>query len=396
MAPSRDKKLTEKGEGYALQSAINKVKSNIILVRKTAGSAQEEINAVDAVSEKTKSRLKREIETVSLDDLSERINSLKDKMETGTFDKLKDDMNRAKVVRNNALDAIDAVQLCNESEEVNGDDSADEENGENEDPGDERSAHSDTWQSSEGAAAVKAIIQGLEATKMPVMEPEVFGGETMRFLMWEAQMDMLVEGKNLKPQQKMMLLGRYLRDEALQAVEGLLLVPANSQSYDEARNLLKERFGHTHLACEAFREKLEGWPKTSSSEEILRYADFLRQLAIAKRSQTGLNVLDDPHEVMKVADKLPPWLASRWDRVAAGNNASAKYPVFEKIAKFVAEEARILNSPYARKVKNSEQPSRTVDRKVTVRAVKTEIDEKPACLFLRHSKSLDQRVHKVG
>ena len=62
---------------------------------------------------------------------------------------------------------------------------------------------------------------------------------------------------------------------ALDAIESLFFLPADEQMYKEARKLLRERFGHMHMACEAFREKIERWPAISNGgRDIQSHADF--------------------------------------------------------------------------------------------------------------------------
>ena len=109
------------------------------------------------------------------------------------------------------------------------------------------------------------------------------------------------------------------------------------------------------------------------------YSDYLRQCAIANRSQAGLRILDDPHEVMKIAGRLPSWMTSRRDRKAAEESWEADYPDFDKLVKFVESEARIMNSPFTRQA--TMEKTLTETRKATTRAVGSQQEEEGACKF---------------
>ena len=99
---------------------------------------------------------------------------------------------------------------------------------------------------------------------------------------------------------------------------------------------------------EAFREKLDKWPKVGPKDgrALQAYADTFRSCLDAKPHIKGLSVLDDYKENQKMTAKLPDWVITRWSRVVSESlDNSAEYPPFERFVSFVEKEARVACNP---------------------------------------------------
>ena len=64
-------------------------------------------------------------------------------------------------------------------------------------------------------------------------------------------------------------------------------------AYDEEYRLLDKCFGNAFIAGNAFRDRLERWPKISNrdSKGIQRFADFIKQCETSMNTIGTLNVL---------------------------------------------------------------------------------------------------------
>lgn len=99
----------------------------------------------------------------------------------------------------------------------------------------------------------------------------------------------------------------------------------------------------------AFRDKLAKWPKISSkdAEGLRTFSDFLNACLQAKPYVKGLEILSDCEENQKLLQKVPDWLAARWNRHVTVTLMGGKdFPSFKDFAEFVAVEAEIACNPF--------------------------------------------------
>ena len=85
-------------------------------------------------------------------------------------------------------------------------------------------------------------------------------------------------------------------------------------AYEDAKRLLDERFGDPFVIANAFRDKLDRWPKIASRDgtAMRKFADFLKQCTTAMGYMRCLDVLNDDCENRKLLGKLPDWLVNGW------------------------------------------------------------------------------------
>ena len=197
------------------------------------------------------------------------------------------------------------------------------------------------------ADMVAAVTTSAALARLPTPEPPVFDGNPLHYRKWDSAFDVLIVNQNIPPTQKLFYLERYLTGAAKEAVSGFFVLHSE-ESYNQARALLEERFGNSYIVAEAFRTKIESWPRipNKGKVELRSYADFLKQCQAAKQEMDELRILDDPRENKKMLQKLPEWLTLRWSRKAHELRVnSGKYPSFEVFVQFMTMEADILNDP---------------------------------------------------
>ena len=87
-------------------------------------------------------------------------------------------------------------------------------------------------------------------------------------------------------------------------------------AYDEAQTLLEQRYGDHYIVANAYREKLEKYPKITpkDSQGLWKYSNFLGQCLATMKSIAELNVLNDPRQNRDMRSKLPDWLRRQWAR----------------------------------------------------------------------------------
>ena len=191
------------------------------------------------------------------------------------------------------------------------------------------------------------VLEQLSWSRLPVPEPGVFSGDILKFPGWITSFNALVDRRSIPADEKLFYLKRYLSGEAREAVEGHFILGTES-AYVQARAFLQKRYGDTFRIADAFRDKLESWPKLPSKDgpALRRFADFLAQCQVAMSSISGLNILNDERESRKLLRKLPEWVVNRWSRkVASHRKEFGAYPDFVCFVNFIQQEADIACDP---------------------------------------------------
>lgn len=154
---------------------------------------------------------------------------------------------------------------------------------------------------------IKTVLEQSLWSRLPLAEPTIFSGDPLTFLSWIKSFETLVEKRGIPEDERLHYLRKCVEIEPKVAIEGFLLFPSGNYTFLEAKELLKRRYGNHFIVTEAFRDKLETWPKLCSidSAGLRILADFLRQCETASHSIRDLKILNDERENRKILQKLP-------------------------------------------------------------------------------------------
>ncbi|MEW8545262.1 MAG: DUF1759 domain-containing protein [Candidatus Thiodiazotropha sp.] len=194
---------------------------------------------------------------------------------------------------------------------------------------------------------VKSLTEQVNLGRLPAPEPSVFTWDPLKYPGWKVDFSMLIEQRKIPPAERIHYLKKYLSGTAKEAVENFFLISSDT-AYDEAKNLLDERFGDPYVIGSAFRDKLEKWPKIAPKDcnSLQRFADFVKQCQTAMDSIGTLKCLNDDRENRKFLSKLPDWIVTRWSRTAyQWKEDKEEFPAFKVFADFLSKEAKIACNP---------------------------------------------------
>ena len=197
------------------------------------------------------------------------------------------------------------------------------------------------------SAIAQTLVDQVNLGRLPPPEPPVFSGDPLLYSGWKAAFTTLIEHRRIPKAEQIHYLKKYLSGPARESVENFFLLSTDS-AYDEAKTLLDERFGDSFVIANAFRDKLERWPRIASrdSKALLKFSDFLKQCHAAMTSIGSLGILDDDRENRKIMSKLPDWLIARWSRIVHQYKEDEKqFPPFKRFVEFVSKEAKIASDP---------------------------------------------------
>ncbi|XP_014677999.1 PREDICTED: uncharacterized protein LOC106817812 [Priapulus caudatus] len=196
-------------------------------------------------------------------------------------------------------------------------------------------------------AFAEALSASIGLSRLPVPEPPVFQGDPLEYPDWEASFAALIESRGIPVQERIHYLKRYLSGPAKEAVNGYFLLKSEN-AFEKAKSVLQKRYGSPFAVSEAFRRKLESWPRIQPRDGrgLQKFSDFLQQCEMAMADIESLTILNDNRENRKLLQKLPDWIVTRWGRlVSRERDSTGTYPKFSSFAKFLAEEAEIVCDP---------------------------------------------------
>ena len=130
-------------------------------------------------------------------------------------------------------------------------------------------------------------------------------GNNLDYPSWKGAFSTLIENHNIPPNERVHYLQRYLGGDALRCVKSFLLMPSED-SYYEAMNLIDSRFGDLFAIAQAFKSKIETWPKIGLRDAVglRKFSDFLRQCEVAARTNLNLRILEDDVQNKSILSKL--------------------------------------------------------------------------------------------
>ncbi|CAC5387607.1 unnamed protein product [Mytilus coruscus] len=184
-------------------------------------------------------------------------------------------------------------------------------------------------------------------TRLPPPERSVFYGDPFKYPGWKAAFQTLIEQRQIPPLEQIHYLRKYLGESVKEVVENYFLI-TSQDSYQEAKTLLDQRYGDPFVIANAFRDKLEKWPKIASRDGIglQKFSDFLKQCLNAMQSIGSLNALNDDRQNRQLLTKLPDWIVNRWSRIVAQQKEDKKkFPSFKTFVEFIDKESNIACDP---------------------------------------------------
>ena len=115
--------------------------------------------------------------------------------------------------------------------------------------------------------------------------------------------------------QRLYYLEKYTTGEPMEAISGFLLLET-SDAYKQAKKILSDRYGNPFLVAEAYRKKINEWPKISPNggTSLCKFSDFLIHCQTAMNTLRYLKVLNDPDENQRMVRKLRRYLIDCWSR----------------------------------------------------------------------------------
>ena len=162
---------------------------------------------------------------------------------------------------------------------------------------------------------------------------------------------------------------------------------SSEQGYEEAKKLLKEKYGQNYRIAAAQICHLTDGPRIKSGDgnALLQYSIQLTSCAKTVEQIGSLNKLDHPENLKAIVNRLPFRMRLKWrdtfDRIIENENRNA---MIKDVAAFVTEKARAATHPIFGKVVNEQKGSQDDKGKRSTNREQAALVHKGIILMKRH------------
>ena len=120
------------------------------------------------------------------------------------------------------------------------------------------------------------------------------------------------------------------------------------EGYQEARRLLKARYGQNYKIATAYVSRVTNGPpiRHEDGKALQKFSVLLTSCKNTLKEIGCLNKVENPDSLQRVIERLPFQLRQRWHDVADDITSNKQREItFEDIARFLESKARALNNP---------------------------------------------------
>ena len=206
--------------------------------------------------------------------------------------------------------------------------------------------------------------QMLDVMNLPKSSIITFDGDPMDYWVFIRSFDCCVGNSSVSDGAKLNRLFEYCKDKAARVIRPCaLMLP--SEGYKKARNLLKERFGNDFTISQAWVKKVTDGPslKANDGDALQDFADEVRGCMETLTAMGKCNELDSRVRMVKIVERLPFHLQSRWRTKAVKDvERTGDYPNVEGLVKFLSMAAKEANDPIFGSLATKYKDQKSIDK----------------------------------
>lgn len=120
-----------------------------------------------------------------------------------------------------------------------------------------------------------SLAQQMSLRRLPPPEPNIFYGDPLKYPGWKVAFQALIEQRQIPVTERIHYLKKYICGQVKDVIENYFLI-TTSDSFEEAKSALDQRYGDPFIISSAFRNKLDKWPKIASRDGpgLQKFSDF--------------------------------------------------------------------------------------------------------------------------
>ena len=206
--------------------------------------------------------------------------------------------------------------------------------------------------------ALQQIVQQQQQSVMALTLPKptikAFRGDPIEYCDFIRSFEHLVEEKTASPNARLYYLIQHTSGPVQDLMKSCLSMNPE-KGYDEARKLLKERYGQNYRVAAAHVQTLTEGPaiKSEDGNALLQFSIQLTSCTNTLREIGSLAKLDHPENLRRIINRLPFGMRLKWrDAVDRIVEKEERDVTIEDVTEFVTAKARAATHPIFGKVTN--------------------------------------------
>ena len=175
---------------------------------------------------------------------------------------------------------------------------------------------------------------------------------------WAAAFQNIIESKTSSSSERLYYLEQFTSGDVKELVKSCHYLPPE-RGYQEARQLMKKKFGDDYCIVTAYETKALNWPDVRAEDSISldRFSIFLMRCRNAMECSKYLTKLEQPDTIQKLVIKLPFNLRKTWRRSVDHIMETERRSVtFSDLTEFVDNEARVASIHVFGKITEDTKP----------------------------------------
>ena len=205
---------------------------------------------------------------------------------------------------------------------------------------------------------VELLAVNQNKTKLPQPRVPIFDGNPVDYRSFIRAFESLIESRTCNSTERLYYLEQYTTGDVKELIKSCHHLPPDV-GYQEARKLLKKKFGDEYRVASAYESKALSWPpiKSEDGTALNKFAIFLSSCKNALAGSQYASKFDQPGNIQKLIFKLPFNMRERWRRSADDIMERQLRPVeFNDLVAFMDREARIATNPVFGNISGNAQP----------------------------------------
>lgn len=212
-----------------------------------------------------------------------------------------------------------------------------------------------TDQFGKSESSVTASVHQL--VNLPKVELDTFDGSPSKYHAFMAVFEECVEKVTTEPGARLSRLLQYTKGKAHAAIASCPMM-APEQGYDEAKRILKHRFGNDDLITESLMESIQRSKAVKTPEELQDLVDEVSSCHKTLTKMGKLAEVDSRSVIKRVVERLQRHMRFKWrDYAVETHTRTGCYPTFADLVTFLAKESDKVNDPAYGFIGGSERPS---------------------------------------
>lgn len=185
------------------------------------------------------------------------------------------------------------------------------------------------------------------ATTLPKPELLQFSGDAKDYFRFITNFEVNLGSQLSDNRLKLSYLIQYCKGEAKSVIENCVLLDPEV-GYDQACELLKERYGKPHTIARSYIDGLTRGPilKPNDISALIRLAQDMAQCQLTLSKLGYVSDLHSTETLQNIVKRLPNHVRSKWVETAACIVEEGREPNFGDLCNFVKGRARVVSTVY--------------------------------------------------